>query len=372
MHREYMAEGNIKGVKAQNNIMVFIGNGFDISVLKKYRSDNLISSYSKFYDYLVYKEFNKNNILYKKMGEDKDQGKENWSDFECTLGKLIHAAVPQEELQDALSEIQNMFLLFLNEIVTPEILIKLSDDAAARQWSITSLSRFLGDLTREDFEKMEFPGKTDHYHMMNYLFINFNYTSLFDDYIYLDKVQHDRQPNRTIDTNFTFIPNPNKYAYSKNRKDGEEIKWSSFIMTDIIHPHGYQNIPRSLLFGVESVEYKNDKSRRRFNKSYWAQDDQKYKTYFANTDLYIIYGASMGETDSWWWRNIYESLKNRKSELLIYYYNPENLTAEKIKQIFIDGCNLSEESEKVKKQVKEKIYVVSYDDSRAVTLFHLD
>ena len=36
----------------QHNIMVFIGNGFDISVLQKYRDDKLISSYSKFYDFL--------------------------------------------------------------------------------------------------------------------------------------------------------------------------------------------------------------------------------------------------------------------------------------------------------------------------------
>ena len=120
---------------------------------------------------------------------------------------------------------------------------------------------------------------------LNFLFINFNYTSLFDDYIYLDKVQHDRQPNKTVDTNFIFIPNPNKYAYSKNREDGKEIKWSSYIMTDVIHPHGYQNIPRSLLLGVESAEYKYDRIRRRFNKSYWAQDDLKYKMYFANMDL---------------------------------------------------------------------------------------
>ena len=86
MFKNYKREGNIAGIREQHNIMIFIGNGFDISVLRKYRDDNLVSSYSKFYDFLCYKGFNYENILYKKMGLDRRRGKENWSDFECSLG----------------------------------------------------------------------------------------------------------------------------------------------------------------------------------------------------------------------------------------------------------------------------------------------
>lgn len=83
MFKNYKREKCIEGIKEQYNIMVFIGNGFDISVLEKYRDDNLVSSYSKFYDFLCYKGFNEDNILYKKMREDKNKynGKGNWSDF---------------------------------------------------------------------------------------------------------------------------------------------------------------------------------------------------------------------------------------------------------------------------------------------------
>ena len=70
MFKNYKDEGYIRGIKEQNNIMVFIGNGFDISILKKYREDGLVSSYSKFYDFLCYKGFDKKNLLYKKMEED--------------------------------------------------------------------------------------------------------------------------------------------------------------------------------------------------------------------------------------------------------------------------------------------------------------
>lgn len=75
MFKNYKDEGYIKGIREQKNIMVFIGNGFDISILKKYREDGLVSSYGKFYDFLCYKDFDKKNLLYRKMEEDKKNNK---------------------------------------------------------------------------------------------------------------------------------------------------------------------------------------------------------------------------------------------------------------------------------------------------------
>ena len=336
--------------------MVFVGNGFDISVLEKYREDSLVSSYSKFYDFLRYKGFNEDNILYKKMREDKNKcnGKGNWSDFECSLGVLLQTSVSAEELENALKDIQSMFLLFLNEIVTPEVLLELNSDIAQNEWGKEALSGFLGDLSQEDYEKMEFPEKTYHYHMYNYLFVNFNFTSLFDDYIYLDKYQFEPHPYKTVDTNFAFYPNPNGF---KKNSINEETVWSSFVMVDTIHPHGYQNIPRSLLFGIENNEYVSDKVLKRFNKSYWAQSNQKYKSYFDDVTLFIIYGMSIGETDNWWWRNSYNCLLNKESELIIYYYCDDSMEKDKVKQMFIDACKISASEEEIS-SIKDRIYVV--------------
>ena len=367
MFKNYMNEGYIKGIKEQHNIMVFIGNGFDISVLRKYRDDSLVSSYSKFYDFLCYKGFNEDNILYKKMREDKCNGKENWSDFECSLDELLQSSASAETLEDALKEMQSMFLLFLNEIVTPEVLLKLNDDIAKNEWGKNALSRFLGDLTQDDYEKMDFPEKTRHYHMYNYLFVNFNYTSLFDNYIYLDKYQFEPRPYKTVDTNFVFRPNPNGF-----KKEGmnEKTMWSSFVMIDTIHPHGYQSIPRSLLFGIENNEYISNRVLNRFNKSYWVQSDQKYKSYFDDVKLFIIYGTSMGETDNWWWKNVYNCLLSGNSELIIYFYCNGCLEKENIKQMFIDACKIVDSEEEISR-VKEKIYVVLYNEESSIKMFAL-
>jgi len=368
MFIDYVNDKSLDGIKKQHNIMVFIGNGFDISLLSKYRKDKLVSSYSKFYDYLCYKGFNASNVLFQKMAEDKKNGKENWSDFENSLGELIQVGIPPQDLYNALREIQNMFLLFLNEIVSPEILLQVNKKAEVNQWGINALSRFLGDLDEKDYDLIAFPEETYHYDMYNYLFVNFNYTSLFDNYIYLDRGQFDPHKHKTVPTNFSFMPNPN--GYNKTGCD-ERTVWSSLIMTDTIHPHGYQNIPRSLLFGIEDEAYKDDRKLNKFNKSYWAQNNLKYKKYFDDARLFIIYGTSLGKTDSWWWKNVYNSLLNTNSELIIYYYNNCSCDQEYVKELFINTCADSLDKDEVQK-VKSKIFVVLYTNSRDHNMFQLE
>lgn len=368
MFLDYKKENKyISGVMQQYNIMVFIGNGFDIAVLNKYRKDNLISSYNKFYDYLIYKEFNKKNIIFKKMNKDKkNTDKENWSDFENSLQELINDEYSASDLTTALKEIQNMFLLFLNEIVTADVLLKLNSDAEKNGWARDSLSKFLGDLSEDTYKNIKFPTKTTVYDMYNFLFVNFNFTSLFDNYIFLDKEQFEPHPHKTVDTNFLFYPNPNSY---KCNKWNYKTAWSSFVMTNIIHPHGYQNIPRSLLFGIESETANSEINR--FNKSYWAQNNQKYGKYFENVNLFIIYGSSMGKTDSWWWKNIYNSIKTKKSELIIYYYSKKNYDSDHIKDLFIKACEMNASKEEIN-DVKKQIYVVLYYNNNKNKMFSLN
>ena len=143
-------------------------------------------------------------------------------------------------------------------------------------------------------------------------------------------------------------------------------------MTDIVHPHGYQNIPRSLLFGIENNEYISDRVLNRFNKSYWAQDNPKYKSYFNDVELFIIYGTSIGETDNWWWENIFDSLLNKNSELIIYFYKDKDIEKDDVKSIFINACKIRNAyTEEDINKVKEKIYIVFYNETSSHKLFTL-
>ena len=101
----------------QHNIFVLVGNGFDISVLNKFKKGKMngkTTSYADFYDYITYFNLSDHtNILYEKMKEDRRRGKENWSDFENTISELFNEHVSIKELETCIDKFQAYFTKFL-------------------------------------------------------------------------------------------------------------------------------------------------------------------------------------------------------------------------------------------------------------------
>lgn len=352
----------------QHNIMVLVGNGFDIAAINRYgcgRMKGKNSSYSNFYDYVTYfKLCDESNAIYRKMTDDRQAGKDNWSDFENTVDELVmlkNADIVM--LEKDLEEIQNCFTQFLNEIVTTDVLIEMNKVSRENALAYKSMSQFLGDLDKNN-SGISFASKTGHYHLFNYLFVNFNYTSLLDNYIYLDKAQFDPHIHKTVDRNFQFFPNPKGVL----ENEGQGTTWSSYVITNIIHPHGSQDIPRSMIFGTELQDYDKSKPIKKMVKSYWAQNDIRYKRYFEDTELFIIYGMSLSKTDSWWLDKIYDALAEERAELIIYQYGTEQ-NEEEVKEKYIDACIRHRDSGEERKQtVKKNIYVILLKDNYNIFL----
>lgn len=88
MHIRYSTDDYEK-LDGQHNIMVLVGNGFDIAVLNKYgdkKMNGKSTKYSDFFEYVTYFRLcDDNNLIYKKMKEDHEQNKENWCDFESSV-----------------------------------------------------------------------------------------------------------------------------------------------------------------------------------------------------------------------------------------------------------------------------------------------
>lgn len=130
---------------------------------------------------------------------------------------------------------------------------------------------------------------------------------------------------------------------------------------DIFHPHGIQDVPKFLLFGIENKNYCKPKDPRRvFVKFYWAQCQTKYYDKFNETELFIIYGCSIGESDNWWWNRIFERLiSENTAELIIYNYGNES--EDEIKEKFTRNCCLEnfnfEEINKAKKYLYYKFWL---------------
>lgn len=361
MFKDYKALKIYSELQEQHNIFVLVGNGFDVSVLNECKSGKLpgkTTSYVDFYEYLTYFNLvNEENILYQQMKQDRKNQKKNWSDFENTIHDLFDSGENLEELENAIDEFQSHFTTFLNDVVDSQVLLSLNEKVKNNKLSIQSLGEFLKDIG--ELKQLNFVKGLDHYHLYNFVIANFNYTSLLDNYIYLDKSQFDPHLYKVVDRNFNF-----KYQFP----DQSETNLSSYLVSEIIHPHGFQAIPRSILFGIDLQYFDEGTSdEKRLVKSYWSQYNLKYKSYLENAELFIIYGMSFGKTDAWWMDTIFDQLLKEKAELIIYKYKADSNEA--VKNQFIDCCIRHKTTNKDKiNRVKDKIQVVNFSENNTYFL----
>ena len=381
----------------QINIMALFGNGVDIQLME-YLKSPYRTSYQNFYNYLCYKNFDKDNMIFIKMTEDKKDNekdpniKKNWSDFENSLIEIFNqpGCLDVEKLAKDFTQFQIEFSNFLNEIITPNMLARLGNDSTEKGIALNSFTRFLGDLDTKNFNKLAFPRNTKHYSLFNWEILNLNYTSMLDNILFLDKGQFDPHPHKFADRQIQFYPNPKDIpapGYSAKSVDGswgrlpdsdfnKDTCYSSYLITNITHPHGYQNVPKSMLFGFDNKKQITNENKRplakNFLKPYWAQNNKKYKSYFNDTDLFILYGLSLGDSDFWWWNNILNSLLGTESELIIYHYNSNNESDIDTINRFINVAKKEQLTAEDIKKLHKKIAIVQYDSKSKLHAFKLD
>ena len=104
-------------------------------------------------------------------------------------------------------------------------------------------------------------------------------------------------------------------------------------------------------------------------KPYWAMTDIEYGHLFADTELFIIFGCSLGPTDGWWWRRILDALSREPvsgkaaSELIIYWWTPPGAPdpREEILEKFLLAAG-TQPQDPIRLQVQDQIHVVVYTD----------
>lgn len=370
-YREFTS-AEYSDLKRQHNIMVLVGNGFDIQVARRYES-RFSPRYPAFYHYLASRDFDSSNLVVQQMAAAKENGKENWSDIEAAIGRLIRPNGGTKQAQtvyEATLAIQAAFSEYLELVAPPDLLAQVGKDSAEGSLAVNSMASFIGDVAQmsSTFESFAFPGETCYYHLFNFLFVNFNYTPLLDDYAFRDAQQFRPQAHTHADRNFEFYPNPTGHPDGSWNQD---TGWSSYVRSEVIHPHGQQAIPRSLLFGIDAPDDFNQgtEPNRELMKPYWAMNRIEYGHLFPDTRLFIIFGCSLGESDGWWWRRVYEELNhkpddgNPRSELIIYWWSPavKPATREDVLDIFFTGATGNPNSPE-RASVQDQIQIVLYTD----------
>ena len=99
----------------------------------------------------------------------------------------------------------------------------------------------------------------------------------------------------------------------------------------------------------------------------------------SESELFIIFGSSLGKTDKWWWRHILATIY-KGSQLIIYAYKKEyestgpieeSLRTQFIRDNFdstlFGGRSLNDPSVLLK--LKENIHVVVYKDPSTLSAF---
>ena len=159
----------------QINIMALFGNGVDIQLME-YLKSPYRTSYQNFYNYLCYKNFDKDNIIFQKMTEDKKDNennsniKQNWSDFENSLIEIFNENnyINEARLTNDFNHFQVEFSNFLNDIITPNMLAQIGNDSSKSELAISSFQKFLADLDESNFRKLSFPSKLYHYKLFKF------------------------------------------------------------------------------------------------------------------------------------------------------------------------------------------------------------
>lgn len=377
----------------QHNIMVLVGNGFDIQALHDY-SQPTDSRYEPFYHYLKMRDFDSSNVLFRHMEDElklhqQYGGHSNWSDVEAAISTALEQNPGQaDKVFGDLQAVQAAFAQFLQMVAPSSLLDEIGNHAREHAWGHASLSEFLRDIVdSHDFTSLEFPRRVNHYDLFNYLFVNFNYTTLLDNYIYLDQDQFDPLKHRTVDTNFLFKNDPRSHWMPEKEPD---YGYSGYVTSDVVHPHGVLSTPRSLLFGIDADDdYKKTRTPSdHLKKPYWSQAHALYRNHFTQADLFIIFGCSLSESDGWWWRNVVRSLRTTKrqtylgdhpsragelveeqAELIIYRrQDNDQHTVDSIKDRFLAAAVAEDADDR--QTIADRIRVVIYDDQTPRTFLN--
>ena len=274
------------------NILYIFGNGFD-------KAMGLATSYPEFYTYLKYNVKN-GSPLFNKMISQITSDTTLWSDMELALGKFTEITTDDNEFDEFYFELNEHLQQYLTRENDKFIPIK------------ELKSKFLVDFTK--FERYLAPlDKGRFNNILNELslsstkdtsVINFNYTNT------LEKLLE--------------VENNLVAKYLGNNTS----------LVDIILVHGI--LGQSIIVGVDNesqiknIDFKKIEDlkdclvKMQSNNVMKETRHLRCSKLIERTNLIILFGVSLGDTDSCWWEKIGKNFVKRKDLLIIQHiYNPD-------------------------------------------------
>ena len=285
------------------NITYLVGNGLDLSL-------GLATSYKDFYEYQ--KETYKNNrekfvnVIYDDI-YDEEKKDRDWSDFELDLGRLTKGKPNIVATEEQRNKFVEDFVQVIKDL--KKYLSEVEKEYESREgfntWSIAlqDTLRLLvkdEDLPRENQLKLEkyfnsFPNVSDEVRILT-----FNYTRIFS----------------------KLLKNSTSQFYSSYRQSNQIV-----TVTDPIHAHG--TLEKNIIMGVNdstqiSERFSSDECSDLIKKNLLEDSREDMlninSSIINESDLIVIYGMSIGETDKLLWNIVGEVSVNKNIPMIIYHY----------------------------------------------------
>lgn len=330
------------------NILFLVGNGLDLQYGLKTR-------YRDFYDYQIpkYKEKkneNYKNYIYEAIKKDKSNQYCNWSDLEFGIGE-ISKEYGKENKNTDWGKFVNDFV----EVGTDLYKYLSEQDKSFNAEGKTinfrkTLTKLYDDLLEEDSRKLSLYASDKNPHGDDDIRImTFNYTSVFDRLL-KNSIQ------RMIGTLFN--------------------KHSGITLINRVH-HAHGALGNNPIFGVSFAEQlsdlMDDETAEEFIKEKIIANcrngtNQDNTRLIDSADLIIIFGMSIGETDSYIWGKIVKKSIDSSVPIVIYHYNdkfdyshprnPKNEIA-KVEENFIKNANMEKMklTEEAEERIKDNILI---------------
>ena len=328
-----------------------IGNGFDLNI-------GLDTGYDDFRDRAYMKdeeaEPRRKRLVEAVKSIPSREELVCWSDFEALLGasSKFYGEGEMGLFTDTFEEIQDLFVRYVaseNERFDSADITEGDCEEAC-----LSITRFWDRLT--DVEKQRLLPLTSVNEVIRHSFVSLNYTSCFDDYLECAQIQK--------------APFDRRSANGVVQKD---------VLGKVFHVHGSLEAGDGIVFGVcDAAQIANDSfaadegflelwTKPGKNALYGNLKAAEMRKVIGEARLFCLFGVSLGETDSYIWKEIGKVLaQNSGAQAVVFAYDLPSVTERKPSEYqkaregymsrFVSACGLSAEKAR---EVRNRVSIVS-------------
>lgn len=267
--------------------LFMIGNGFDIS-------QGLQTRYTDFYNNYFHSIKNEKLPCLKKMQEQIAANIETWADMELAFGKFTSEIETLEEFQD----FHEFLCEHLQKYLTEE-LRKYEYTQESHSRIVKGLTEFTNLLDRSEINCLE-----QRYNISQDVqvvnIMNFNYTDIIENNL-----------NSSKEQNPSFL--------------GTRIQFGRI-------EHVHETLGKTIILGVDNSDqiannkFKDDPIvndyiiKTQCNQGLKTDNTAQCESLIHYANIIILFGLSLGETDSHWWRKIGEALCDPTINTTVIYF----------------------------------------------------